>query len=206
MTALLELARLSLHRVAHRRPWLSASRRGETKALLRGARAADRAWLRRSNRASRSRAGTGQARDRQAGRRGRQPRDRPGERRADWNSARDRVAWIHATYGGSRRWSRPICPAPSINVGVLALPEPAALPVAEVVYRAAGRNLADPDLRREVVRRLGRGPGEPRPLPGADRTRPGREHRPGWPSRRSRRPAAATMPGSIFGSTAAASR
>ncbi|WP_406700827.1 D-alanine--D-alanine ligase [Singulisphaera sp. Ch08] len=52
----------------------------------------------------------------------------------DWNSACDRVAWIRATYGGSVLVEAYL-PGPEYNVGVLALPDPVALPVAEVVYQ-----------------------------------------------------------------------
>lgn len=51
----------------------------------------------------------------------------------DGNSARARVAWIHATYAGPALVEAYL-PGPEFNVGVLALPEPLALPVAEVAY------------------------------------------------------------------------
>ncbi|AGA30300.1 D-alanine--D-alanine ligase family protein [Singulisphaera acidiphila] len=53
----------------------------------------------------------------------------------DWNSACARVAWIHATYGGSALVEAYL-PGPEYNVGVLALPEPVALPIAEVAYES----------------------------------------------------------------------
>lgn len=55
----------------------------------------------------------------------------------DWHEARDRVSWIHATYGGSALLEAYL-PGAEYNVGVLALPEPEALPVAEVVYEPRG--------------------------------------------------------------------
>lgn len=57
----------------------------------------------------------------------------------DWNSACARVAWIHATYGGSALVEAYL-PGSEYNVGVLALPEPMALPIAEVAYEPAEGN------------------------------------------------------------------
>ncbi|SIO03913.1 D-alanine-D-alanine ligase [Singulisphaera sp. GP187] len=51
----------------------------------------------------------------------------------DWDSACDRVVWIHATYGGAALVEAYL-PGSEYNVGVLALPEPEALPIAEVAY------------------------------------------------------------------------
>jgi D-alanine-D-alanine ligase len=57
----------------------------------------------------------------------------------DWNAACDRVARIHATYGGPVLLEAYL-PGSEYNIGVLALPEPAALPVAEVAYEPQGES------------------------------------------------------------------
>ena len=97
-------------------------------------------------------------------------------------------------------------PGREFNVGVLGLPEPIALPVAEIVYDVPRRLLADPDLLRRSGRpdrsRIGTADRDARPRSGwswgpawAD-----------WPSRRSEVSAAATMPGSTSGSTSTGRR
>ena len=146
------------------------------------------------------------ARHRQARRRGRQPRDRPGERRRRSRSALiEQVDRLRRRYGGrgpdrglpararvQRRRARPSRPR-------------AACPSPRSSTPAGGRRLADPDLRGEV----GSGSSADLASRSAARRRStsaGRVRSAGSPSRPSRRRAAATTLGSISGSTRAASR
>lgn len=54
----------------------------------------------------------------------------------DISSAQDRVRRIHDAYGGAAL-IEPYLPGPEFNVGVIALPEPLALPIAEVLFTPA---------------------------------------------------------------------
>ena len=86
----------------------------------------------------------------------------------------ERVARLRRRYGGDVLIEAYL-PGPEFNVGVLALPEPEPLAGRRGRLRRPSRRVADPDLCREVGRRLGRRPGQPGPLPGRDRRRT-------WPS------------------------
>ncbi len=55
----------------------------------------------------------------------------------DLDSARRRIAWIHTTYGGPALLEAYL-PGPEFNIGVIGLPGPEPLPVAEVVFAEGG--------------------------------------------------------------------
>ena len=95
---------------------------------------------------------------------GRQPRHRPGERRHRPDGPRRPVARVRAAYGAARA-GRGVPARPRVQRRRAGAARARAAAGRRGRLRPAARLLADPDLRRQVGARLGRGPGQPRPCP-----------------------------------------